>query len=190
MRGFKPGRIIGASFRFEPFPAGKPDPHAAHEARLGKKRGKRPVLTARLAHQTQGLPKHPLKNALRQFGIGKTLVAAQKMWRAARNDDADGLLEARIVARKPADIGQMLPVAIDDHGVDIHVRHAGQQPAEPQFINPATERWLKCRRAEIGELDLRQDCLARLHADCLLIAHGSLRLTTYVAVKCASHFFG
>ena len=166
MRCFEPMGIENTIVGFKAFPSGKANAHVFLHTGFAQDAGEVAVLVAGLAHEAQGLPQHALKTAVGDFGIGKAFVAGEKGWGAARHDDADGFLKARIMARGPGDIRHMLAVAIDHQRIKAMGGHPREQLLEARRIDVAAQFRFSGGAAEIRQVEGCQ----------LGMAHGELRL--------------
>src|SRR5262249_23585267 len=72
------------------------------------------------------------------------------------HEDHHGFLEARIEVGKISEVGEVLPVGIDDDGAEPGVADAIGEPGKPRCVNGAWELGARRRNAEVGKLDVTQ----------------------------------
>ena len=150
VRCFEPIGIKFSRLIFKALPAGKANAHALCQPGFAEDFSELAILAARLAHEAQGLPQHPLETAAGGFGIGQAFIASQQCRSAAGHHDIDRLFKTWIKTRCPGNIGRMFAVTIDDQSVQRVGSHPGNKlymasgvdfPIKQRFDGGFTEVW-------------------------------------------------
>ena len=159
MRCFEPAGIEDAVIGFEALPAGQADAHARRQACLTQQGGKGAELVARLAHEAEGLPQLPLKQALGRLGIGIALIAGKQHRQAAGKHQQERLLETGVMAGGPGEVRHMLAVAVDDEGAEAMKLHPFTEPGEARLEEGPPKGRLRHGFAVIGQFNASQNCM-------------------------------
>ena len=137
-------------------PAHDPDTRARSDALVAEDLAQRPRPVARLARQTQVLEQDTAHRQRRRAGRPPALVPDQDRRVAARPDDRDGLLEARVEPAQPREIGAVLAVGVDDEAVVAVGLHRRAEAVESCRVHRGRDERLQFRHPEIGQFDVSE----------------------------------
>ena len=153
-------------------PSDDPDPSARPDALVGEDRRERARPVAGLTRQAEVLEEF----ATHRQGCGPrhpVALVAHEDHRVAGPDDEDGLLEARVEAGQPGEVGAVLAIRVDDQAVDPIGGHALAQPLEAVRVRGGGELRVAGRSPEIGKRDIREARLGSCRVlACTVAGHG------------------
>ena len=109
----EPGVGVRRFGRREILPADRSDGRAGSDARVGKELGKRRRAAPILSEQAERWIKPDVEADRRRVCSALVLRPGEEHWIAARYEDQQRFLEARIEAGQKSEIGEVLPVGID-----------------------------------------------------------------------------
>jgi hypothetical protein len=126
---------------------------AAGDPLLPQDLGERPGPVARLARQAQILKEVPAELQRRGAGYRVALVAYQECRVAARSDDEDRFLEARVESGEVRNVRAVLTIGVDDESVVAAGLSALSEAPETRGVERAWQLRHRLRHAEVGQLD-------------------------------------
>ena len=128
-------------------------PGAAH-ASLGQQAAQWPAVGPGLVDQAEALVPDHLDPGRHHRRIGDALVAHEQHRRPARHEDEQRLLEPGVEAGQVGQVGEVLPVGVDEQRVKPGLGRRGGRRGQARLVGLRRHRRLGGRQPEIGYPDL------------------------------------